>query len=360
MNSNIIHQIKAKIISDPEYIDLINSNFTLKEFKNSILMDPNKVQTYFSNFMYEPDSLGYNGARNAISEHYNGSITSDQIVITASSSESYTAIFKSINEIKTVAFPNPIYPLFEYIGRYSNIKSVKYSLDVKDWSVDIKNLETLKFDCLILITPNNPTGSSIEKKQLEEILEYAFLNNVYVIIDNVFEGFGNDNTIIEIIKKSNAKIFLLNGISKICGMPDLKIAWIACFNIEEKNFDELETYNDTYLNASYFSQYILNDILNTRADYQLKINKIISANQEVLKNCGIYSSGNSGIHRIVRIENGVGNEQVVIDLLEKHKVNIHPGYFYDIDDPELFVISLLQDEKKFLEGINRIKKYLSS
>lgn len=360
MNSNLIHQIKDKVIQDKDYIDLINSNFTLTEFKNSLLIDPRKIQKYFANFIYSPDSLGYKDARNAISEYYNGSITTDQIFITASSSESYSAIFRSISEIKTVAFPNPIYPLFEYIGKYSSIEAIKYDLNPRDWSIQIENLSNLKFNCLVLISPNNPTGCSIDKKKLEQILDYAFNNNVYVIIDNVFEGFGNDSSIIDLIKKSNVKLFLLNGISKICGMPDLKIAWIASFNIEENIFDELETYNDTYLNASYFSQYILNDILNTRADYQLKINKLLNQNQFILKNSEFYTTGDSGIHRIIRLKNYIGSEQVVIDLLERHKVNIHPGYFYDIEDPELFVISLLQDEKKFLEAIKRIEYYLSS
>lgn len=379
---NEISKLLEQVEKESDFINLIESNF-LKFSSEQNFGIPEEIfikeaTKYFKYNKYLPDSKGLLIARKAISDFYNEqNIISNpnDIIITASTSESYSMIFNSFTNIDDeILLPNPTYPLFEYLSDYSHLKPIFYKLDRENnWAINFKNLESKiskKTKGIVLISPNNPCGSILSANELSLILKIAKENNLFIIFDEVFSEFNNLKSLPRPELIDNVNIFILNGISKLLARPDLKLAWIKIIsNNKVEIIDKLETANDTYLNANYFIQYILPTLLKWSSKIRQDINSIININKitlnEVLKNknsilkCNI---GNGGIHSIISVKSEKSEEEIVLGLLKDYHLSIHPGYFYDFDNKEgnkNFIISFLNNPEKFKDGIRRFLSYIA-
>lgn len=372
---NNISQIQSLVINDEDYIDLIDTNF-VRFRPQALLLKLQKLATkYFSQNSYLPDSKGLLSAREAISKYYSKSkldYDKDKIFITASTSESYSLLFNLLkSENAEVLLPNPTYPLFEHLSDFSNIKPIYYKLVENDnWQPDVNDIKESTSDntkFLVLISPNNPTGSIINKKNITEIFEWAESKGITVLIDEVFNEFTHtvNSTVVD-INKYKTKVFLLNGISKMLASPDLKLAWIIANDFVEKDLlEELELANDCYLNANYFTQFCLAEILTFSTKVAELINPILKKNtQQLIKMCNENPSifecnkPQAGIHVMLNVNIKLTEEELVCKLLTEKKVNVHPGYFYDYQGSEpTIVISLLENPENFKKGLFKIEQF---
>ena len=359
-----------------DYINLIDSNFQkfTKQFGFSI---PSEIlikesTKYFNDHNYEPDPKGLLRAREAISKFYSEQeIKTDpnDLVITASTSESYSLIFNNFAEPgDEILLPNPTYPLFEYLADFSHLKPVFYQLDENDnWKVNLKNIESKinsKTKGIVLISPNNPCGSVISNSEIEEVLKISKKYKLFLVFDEVFSEFQSNYLLPRPLLTEGVDIFLLNGISKLLALPDLKLAWIKVISKNPEDvIEKLETANDTYLNANYLSQYMLPVIIKWSAKIRNDINFVLTQNKnilrELLKNAGPNfkcNVGQGGIHTIISVKTENEEEDIVLGLLNKHNLSVHPGYFYDLetkDGYKNFVISFLNKPNSFKSGIQK-------
>lgn len=395
---NKIYQSFDRYKNEKDFINLIESNFSTI-FHYPIEPLKQTITQYLETRSYLPDSKGLLTTRESIANYYlkycdnsernNLPISSNQIInidnlfITASTSESYSLIFNSLKEVDSeILLPNPSYPLFEHLANFSNLKVNYYDLDINnDWKINIDSILkgiNSKTKFLVIITPNNPTGSIPNLDEFDEIFELCQKNDIYLLIDEVFSALDFEgkyeqllNHILIKSKSSKVKIFLMNGISKMFALPDMKLAWIQCLNLNNDELDELELYNDTYLSANYLSQYILPDLFGKSSEFQQEMIESVKSNLEYLvgllekddlikwnKNCG-------GIHTYMQIDNDnreVSEEYFVLKLLEEKHIFVHPGYFYDngadSNSKLNIVISLLNSQSKFQEGCNTLVNFI--
>jgi aspartate/methionine/tyrosine aminotransferase len=377
--SNKISQVLAEIEKDPKYINLIASNFLDFVNNNGTGFNPEFLtglaKKYFANHNYHPDPKGLLSARSAVSNYYGAeqaSVNSDNIIITASTSESYSMIFNNFtNPGDEVLLPNPGYPLFEYLCQYSHLNPKFYHLQQNNsWEIDTTELEKMiskRTKCIVLISPNNPTGSLISQEILNQVVKIAEKNNLFFIFDEVFSEFRDAKFLPRPTPNSGVNIFYLNGISKTLALPDLKMAWIACTGPDvEQSIDKLETSNDTYLNANYLTQSIFPELMQEKENISKRINILLEENRKTLKdfvsantNIIFCNVGTGGIHNILTINTTTGEEDFVINLLKSQKVGVHPGYFYDLPAGKStvnIIISLLLTNALFNEGLARILK----
>ena len=374
---NRISQTLVKVESNPDFVNLMSTNFLEFAMKEGINFSSKLLSklasNYFNKQSYHPDSRGLLTARQSICKYYkqqNIQAHVENIIITASTSESYSLIFNSLtNPGDEVLLPNPSYPLFEYLCSYSNLVSKYYLLDQdKNWQIDCDVLEkivTVKTKGIILISPNNPTGSIISQKVIDRIVQIAKRRKLFIIFDEVFSEFRNCVKLPRPQKNSIIPIFYLNGISKMLALPDLKLAWIVYFGSNSVSIiDNIETVNDTYLNANYLTQTMLPELLNQNKKLISGINYILEKNRKLIENFLIENSnkitghiGEGGIHCILSLISNLKEEDFVVKLLENQKVYLHPGYFYDLENKKHqinIVISLLTDPKTLLKGLNSI------
>ena len=206
---------------------------------------------------YEPQPAGLPAARAAVAEYYRG-VSPDQILLTASSSESYALLFKLLADPgDQVLVPRPSYPLFEFLAALESLCPVQYPLVYEGrWTIDFDALRqsiTTRTRAIVLVNPNNPTGSFLKKRELAQLIALCQSHGIAMISDEVFSdyAFGPDQQrVASIAGLDQVLTFALSGFSKVLGLPQLKLGWIVASGPEaQQAIQRLELIEDTYLSV---------------------------------------------------------------------------------------------------------------
>ncbi len=330
---------------------------------------------------YEPNPQGDLKAREAIVEYYAGrgeKIEAQDIFLTAGTSEGYAHIFKLLCDPgDTVLIPAPSYPLLETLAELEGIGLSTYPLAAGaadadgniPWHLDREALETSLTDktrALFVVQPNNPTGSILSDEDAEYLLALADTRQIALVIDEVFADFLHGPQRLYKLESKKTLVFTLNGLSKLLGLPQLKLAWIHAqgnppFKSQAK--EHLEWICDAYLSVNTASQAACPELLRRRSEFQKPIQDRLRINLACLRelahqNPGIQPLWPQGGWCIpLRFENSRDDEALALHLLQSQGVLTHPGYFFDFGE-DVLVVSLLPEPETFLEGMRRIVEAL--
>jgi alanine-synthesizing transaminase len=326
------------------------------------------AEPYWSKRRYSPDPRGLASARSAVSGYYKRrapslQIMPDNIFVTASTSESYGLLFALLADPgDNFLAPKVSYPLFEHLAAVHHIELRTYDMDEDDgWSIRESGLLSESDErtrAVIIVSPHNPTGMVIRKA-----LPALDRLGLPVICDEVFAGFPCGVPDIPPLGALHGKlpVFHLNGISKMFGLPDLKLGWIAVSGKDIKDYEKrLELLNDTYLGANYLVQSMLPAIFEEGAGFAAQMLTRVHAGIDcalllLSENRRIrVSRPDGGYYLFPKIETGEDEEELVLRLLKDCGVLVHPGYYYDCDEGTHIMISCLTETGKLSEGLKRI------
>jgi aspartate/methionine/tyrosine aminotransferase len=243
----------------------------------------------------------------------------------------------------------------------------------KIWHIDFETLSKSIQPCtkaILLVHPNNPTGSYLKTEEKGALINLAKEHDLVLISDEVFIDYtlGNDSKKFHSFAgTSEILTFTLNGISKMAGLPQMKLAWIAVTGpkeISQKAMSRFEIITDTFLSVNTPIQVALSEILKNRMFIQNQILKRLNENQKFLRNliknfpaCE-YLESEGGWYAILKMPRTKTDEEWALELLEKEAVLVHPGHFYNFDDEGHLVISLLTSPEIFAEGMNKIFSHI--
>jgi len=323
---------------------------------------------------YEPSPRGLASAREAVSaDHARRGVTVDpgRVLLTASTSEAYAWLFKLLCDPgDAVLVPRPSYPLFGYLARLESVDVHPYALSYDgEWHLDpdaVRDAVTPRTRAVVVVSPNNPTGSFVTRTEAEALLELGAERGLAVISDEVFAdySFGSDPRRAASLAGDGAALaFSLGGLSKSCGLPQLKLAWIAVSGPEKWRapaLARLEVVADTYLSVSTPVQRAAPALLARRRELQRPIAERVAANRDALRRrlgAGSPASllgAEGGWSAILQVPAAESEEQRVTRLLEEQGVLVHPGYFFDFPREAFLVLSLLPPRDVFEEAIDRI------
>lgn len=329
-------------------------------------------------FTYHPDPFGHLAARRAIAADYCArglTIQPEQLLLTASTSEAYALLFKLFCDPgDEVLAPLPSYPLFEYLAALESVRIVPYRVRYDgSWFIDMANLRQSVSPCtraLIIVNPNNPTGSFLKRYEAEELFRFSKDHGLPIISDEVFMdySFGEyPSRVATLIGSESVLSFSLNGLSKAAGMPQMKLAWIALSGpetVRESARQRLELLSDTYLSVGTPVQYALPELLRIGSDIQHLIAQRLTRNLAALHaklantpaHCLHVEGGWSAIVQLPR----TSTEEIWITrLLEEESVIVQPGYFFDMDSEAYLVLSLLTPPETFDEGVQRLNELVN-
>ncbi len=316
---------------------------------------------------YRPQPLGMEEARCAISEEMEGLYKPEDLVLTASTSEAYSHLFKLLcSPGDQVLVPQPSYPLFEHLTRLEGIESVPYSLCYANgWQISLTHLESLinpKVKAILLVNPNNPTGQGISMEELQALGEMC-QDKVAIIGDEVFFEYpffpGLLKTRVAHLQ-SDCLVFGLGGLSKWIGMPQMKLAWIGISGPEEqkeKAKKYLECIADMYLSVSTPIQLATPGLLKAGRKIRSQIQERVCSNRIFLQDliqkhfpeCTCLDA-EGGWYAVVQVPAIQREEDIALKALREKKVFVHPGYFFDFPHEAYFVISLLMQRSILEEG----------
>ncbi len=325
---------------------------------------------------YDPQPCGLYAARAAVAEYYASlgvEIVPERLILTTSTSEAYSFAFRLLcDPDDEVLIPTPSYPLFEYLAQIQDVKLVPYEL-VYDhgWQIDFHSLEraiTARTRAIILVNPNNPTGSFVREGEREELNRFCREHSLALIVDEVFFDFNLSETPFTSFAANHEVLtFTLSGLSKVSGLPQMKVAWIATGGPQElvgPALERLEVIADTYLSMNAPVQHAIPELLEQRKSFQSQLTERLRANlaeldsqlssQKLLTRLAI----DGGWYATLRVPVTRTDEELAIELLRETGVLVHPGHFFDFASDGYLVLSLMTPEAEFAEGVGRVLRFV--
>lgn len=337
---------------------------------------------------YDPQAKGLLSAREAVARYYRersapggrdvaGNVSTihssnaftvdpEQIVLTASTSEGYSYVFRLLcNAGDELLVPKPSYPLFEFLADLQDVKLVPYPLIYEHgWQMDFHSMEkavTARTRGVVLVHPNNPTGSFVHSEEFGPLNGFCRAQRLALIVDEVFLDYGLDDQVhSSFVGNDDVLTFTLSGLSKISALPQMKVAWVVTSGPSEQvsaAMSRLEVIADTYLSMNAPVQWAVPALLEQKSDIQWQLMGRVNANLAELdrqlarqKTCERLSV-EGGWYAVLRVPVTRSDEDLAIQLVREKSVLVHPGHFYDFETDGYLVLSLIPPEAEFREGI---------
>ncbi len=328
---------------------------------------------------YDPLPAGSLDAREAVANYYRQrghAVEPGRILLTASTSEAYSYLFKLLADPgDQVLVPRPSYPLFEYLAKMESIQVRQYRLEYRGgWSIDLDALLQAITDrtrAVVLVNPNNPTGSYVKRGELEALTRLAAERGIALISDEVFADYAfapDSERVTSLAGVEDCLAFSMSGLSKIAGLPQMKLGWIVVAGTARLRADameKLEWIADTYLSVSTPVQCAAARLLECGVAVQRQIRERTAANlafarQAVAGTALEILTVEGGWFVTIRVPRIRTEEEWCLELLERDNVLVQPGYFYDFENEAFLVASLLTTPGEFQEGIKRVVGAMSS
>ncbi|TGM97775.1 pyridoxal phosphate-dependent aminotransferase [Leptospira dzoumogneensis] len=362
--------------SGQDWIDLTISNPTkvgLVYPREAILHSLEKQES----MEYDPDPKGTLEARKSIVSYYKEkghTISEEDLFLTSSSSEAYSYLIKLLcNPGEEVLIPSPGYPLFEFLSLLDGVEFNSYQLDQSSgWKIDFENLNskiTNKTKILFLVSPNNPTGNILSLEEFEKLKTLAKTKRIALVLDEVFSDYLHEENRDQIdFFHTDFPVFVVNGISKILALPQMKLSWIHVggpTSWKKECKERLEIIADTYLSVGTPIQLALPELFQWRNMIQSQVLRRIRRNLQVLESSYsshpsiVYASPKGGWYAVLQSDSFLNDEEFCFRLLEKEKVLVHPGSMFGFEEDQgNIVISLIVETESFQSGLEKISTFL--
>ena len=329
--------------------------------------------------IYEAEPRGQRYAREALAAflHEQGNTaTADDLYILSSTSEAYSWLIKLLcNAGDAVLAPKPGYPLIESIARLECVDMIEYQQRFDgSWYIDVAELrEALEGEdggrirALVLINPNNPTGSYVKASEREAIVRLCHDHEVAIIADEVFYDYdlepfdGNAR----LAGETGTLTFALDGFSKTLAAPHAKVGWIQvsgpAAEVDEAK-RRLDVVADDYLPMSEIIAKQIPAMLGAAAAQTARVRERVQTNLAALHT--MLDDDEQGMVSVLRAEGGwnvllrvpsvLDENELVLSMIEKHGISGQPGYFFDMTSNGYLAISLLPEPVEFRHNVQTV------
>ena len=326
-------------------------------------------------------SAGLRVARSAVAAYataLGAPTTPEQVLITSGASEAADLVLTAlVNDGDEVLLPAPGYPIYPAILNKLGAIARYYTLNSSDaWQpaiVEINSLITNRTRALVLINPNNPTGSIIPDEMTKQILELAARRKLLVIADEVYRElcFQKPPTSASVLAQQlDVPLITLESLSKTHLVPGWRVGWMRYTH--ENQMRELTGAVGRLASGRLCSptpaQYAVAPALDGNRDFQRNFLSELKGRRDfcvrrVRNNpslsCEIPAAA---FYLMIKAENlgGRTDEQFVLDLLKETGVLVVHGSGFGVE-PHLgyFRMVYLADEATLGEVFNRIYQFMA-
>lgn len=356
-----------------EVLDLTVSNPT----RAGLHFDVESIVESLSNRQamdYDPQPKGIASARQAVAAYYREQhsefdVNPEAVILTTSTSEGYSYIFRLLcNPDDEVLVPKPSYPLFEFLADLQDVTLRPYALLYDHgWHIDFPSLALAvspRTRAIVVVHPNNPTGSYTSASEREQLNAFCREHGLALIVDEVFLDYPHDGAARpSFVSNSDVLTFTLSGLSKISGLPQMKLAWVAASGPQQTvtaAMERLEVTADTYLSMNAPIQLAAGSLLGQRKSIQPLILDRVRANLAELDRQLAQQKASQRLHveggwyAVLRVPATQSDEDLAIDLLQHASVLVHPSHFYDFPNDGYLIVSLLTPPADLREGTKRM------
>ena len=377
-------------VSEPNPIILAQRKAVSKGIKLTKLNDSNPTAHNLApsclSGRYTADARGPKEARELIADFINkrdnrtntsipSKLNPDQLYVLSSTSQAYAWLMMLLCDAgDAVIGPTPGYPLIESIARLQCVNAIPYPLHYDgSWTIDLPRVKelienkSLRIKALVLINPNNPTGSYVKREEREELLQLCHDNGVAIIADEVFYDYYLEpfETNARLAGESSTLVFALDGFSKMLAAPHAKVGWIEVSGPKDDVYEaqkRLDVIADDFLPIGTTVSERIPELLEYASSQTQKVRNRVSKNLKTLHEilaswpdcCVTALRAEGGWNILLRVPSCIDDDVLALKLIEDYRLVSQPGYYFDMPANGYLALSLLPEPEQFVDGVEKL------
>ena len=330
--------------------------------------------------VYEANPRGPKAARKALAAFLgrrNGrTVDPERLYLLSSTSEAYSWLIKLLCDAgDAVLAPKPGYPLIESIAGLECVHAIEYQLrydgawyiEPADIAAILDSPEGERVRALVLINPNNPTGSYVKENERETMIGLCHERGIAIIADEVFFDYDLEPLAENrrLAGEEGALVFALDGFSKMLAAPHAKVGWIQVSGPQDDVAEaqrRLDVIADDSLPMSDIIAGRIPALLDAADAQTNRVRERVRGNLATLH--GMLETDELGVTDVLRPEGGwnvllrmpsvLDENELVLKLIANHRLTGQPGYFFDMTSNGYLAVSLLPEPEEFARGITAV------
>ncbi len=353
-------------IGDPNLFDFAPPRHMVEATYNAMLKNYNG---------YSPSS-GIKAARESIAkEAERKKITNiHDIFVTTGASEAIDICLTAlVNNGENVLTPTPGYPLYTAISsKLQNIENPYYLDENNGWQPDIEDIKSKindKTRAIILINPNNPTGTNWSESTLRQIIDLVLENNLVIFADEIYDKllFGGQKHVSVASLNKDVPVITFGGLSKNYIVPGFRIGWGVVSGNENLLSDYIEAINKLLrarLSANHPEQYAIPAALDGDQSHLIEANKKLTKRRDITVEMlnaipGISCVKPEGaFYAFPRLHMNQSDNHFVAELINETGVVVVPGTgFGQKPNTQHFRVVFLPPESILEKAYKKIKDF---
>lgn len=327
--------------------------------------------------VYEANPRGPKAARESLAgflgDQSGRAVNPERLYLLSSTSEAYSWLIKLLCDAgDAVLAPKPGYPLIESIAGLECVHAIEYQLHYDGaWYIEPADIAAIldspegeRVRALVLINPNNPTGSYVKENEREALVALCRERGIAIIADEVFFDYDLEPiaTNRRLAGEEGVLTFALDGFSKMLAAPHAKVGWIRVSGPDDDVAEaqrRLDVIADDYLPMSDIIAGCIPALLDAAEAQTDRVRERVRGNLAALHR--MLESDELGVVNVLRPEGGwnvllrvpsvLDENELVLKLIADHRLTGQPGYFFDMTSNGYLAVSLLPEPEEFKRGI---------
>ena len=296
-------------------------------------------------------------------------------MLTASTSEAYSLLFKLLcaPDGDAVMVPVPSYPLFDHLTRSTACGRFRIGSTITAggrWRIDdLDERWTPAVRAVLAVSPNNPTGSVLSADELEALVgalrrarggAHRRRSLCRLLRCDPTSGAQGLPT----VTRQSALTFRLGGLSKSAGLPQVKLGWMLVDGPDDARARRAGSARADLRHlpvgldagAGGGARADRGGRARARADSRARARELPRARRAASRGIPPIEvlHADAGWSAVLRVPSTRSEEDLVVDLLDRDGVLVHPGFFFDFPHEAFLVVSLLPEPQVFAEGVRRV------
>lgn len=277
------------------------------------------------------------------------------------------------NEMVIMEMVEPNDEIITFVPGYQQVVSLSESLGAKviqlplkrenDWKPDFNELEeaiTEKTKMVCLTLPNNPTGTMLDGRECNELIEIVRKHDLYLFVDEVYKGLymeagGFEGSIFDLYDKA----IITSGLSKVFSLPGLRLGWIlGPVDFIQKIINRRDYH---IISISKMNDALAIEVLKQKEKILARNLKICKENRNFLKEWiqqepHISNVFTPGIPQLIQYDMNIPSEELALRIQQEKGIFFVPGSCFDQEHSLRLGTGI--ENRLFREGLMEFSKWL--